>query len=305
MKTPPTLDASTEQALTDLKSRLATVSDLGAVEGLLGWDQQTIMPPNGADARAEQMATVARVAHERFVDDETGRLLADLRPYEESLPLASDDASLIRVTRRDYEKIRRVPGELLAELVRAGSQGFAAWVEAKQASDFARFRPSLERMFDLKRQYIACFEPAANDYDILLDDFEPGMTTAEVRSVFGPLREALKPLVASVGEQPDAVDDSCLHGHFPAEEQRRFLLALLPKFGYHPDGMRQDTAPHPFACGIAPTDVRLTTRFDESYVHCHGPLWHDSRVRTRPLRSGDRPVAGPRPDRRRGFAGAP
>ncbi|MGH2531796.1 MAG: carboxypeptidase M32 [Thermomicrobiales bacterium] len=266
MKTTTTLDRTTDQTLADLKARLAAVSDLYAVEGLLGWDQQTIMPPKGAAVRAEQLATVARLAHERFVDDEIGQWLEDLRPYEESLPADADDASLIRVARRDYEKIRRVPGELLAELVRAASQGFGVWVEAKDASDFERFRPSLERMLDLKRQYIACFEPAACAYDVLLDDYEPGMTTAEVRAVFGPLREALKPLVARVGERPDAVDDACFYGHFPAEEQRRFMLALLPKLGYDPEGMRLDTAPHPFASGIAPSDVRLTTRFDESYL---------------------------------------
>lgn len=255
-----------DATLSELKSRLAVVEDLRSAADLLGWDQQTIMPPRGAEARSEQLATVVRLAHEHFTDDAIGRLVEDLRPYEASLPADADDASLIRVTRRDYEKIRRVPSELLAELVRAASQGFAVWVEAKEASDFARFRPSLERMLDLKRQYIACFEPADCAYDVLLDDYEPGMTTAEVRAVFQPLREALKPLVARVNERPDAVDDSVLHGAFPAAEQRRFLLALLPSFGYDEAVMRLDTAPHPFAAGIAPTDVRLTTRFDESYL---------------------------------------
>src|SRR5215468_1719576 len=99
------------------------------------------MPLGGHPARAEAMATLGRLAHERFVDDEIGRLLERLRPLEESLEYESDDASLIRVTRHDWEKERRVPTELRAETIRAAALGNQVWIEARGTNDFARFLP--------------------------------------------------------------------------------------------------------------------------------------------------------------------
>src|SRR5687767_14559409 len=120
----------------ELKTRLAEVHDLAKVGSLLGWDRQTMMPAGGAAVRAEHSATVARLAHERFVAEDVSRLLDELRPYEERLPYDSDEASLIRVARRDYEKARRVPPALQAELTRAAAQAFPVWVEARKAADF-------------------------------------------------------------------------------------------------------------------------------------------------------------------------
>ena len=141
-----------------LRERLAEISDLSRTLGVLGWDQKVTMPSGGHPARAEAMATVGRIAHERFVDDELGRLLERLRPLEESLDYDSDDASLIRVTRRDWEKERRVPTELRTELVRAAALGNQVWIEARATNDFAKFLPALERNLDLKRRYVECFE---------------------------------------------------------------------------------------------------------------------------------------------------
>ncbi|MGH3136348.1 MAG: carboxypeptidase M32, partial [Gaiellaceae bacterium] len=125
--------------LRTLRERLAEISDLFRSMGVLGWDQKVTMPPGGHPARAEALATLGRIAHERFVDDEIGSLLERLRPLEESLEHDSDDASLIRVTRRDWEKARRIPAELRAEMLRAGAQGHQIWVDARARSDFASF----------------------------------------------------------------------------------------------------------------------------------------------------------------------
>src|SRR5439155_13509993 len=115
---------------------LASIHDLNKVSSLLNWDQQVMMPPRGAPVRAEQMATVGRMAHELFIAPEIGRLLDDLRGYEESLPYASDEASLIRVTRNDYDKARRIPADLRAEMTRAAALAHHAWAEARRTSDF-------------------------------------------------------------------------------------------------------------------------------------------------------------------------
>ena len=138
----------------ELKTRLAEIHDLNKIGWVLGWDQRTMMPPKGAAVRAEQLATVQRVAHEKFTSDEIGRLLEGLRPYEESLPYDSDEASLIRVARRDYEKARRVPGELRAEMTRTAALATEAWIEARKKSDYASFLPHLQKNVELKHKYI-------------------------------------------------------------------------------------------------------------------------------------------------------
>lgn len=250
----------------ELKKRLAEIHDLGKIQGLISWDQQTMMPPGGAAARANQLAALARVVYEKATSDELGRLLEDLKPFEASLPYDSDEASLIRVARRDYEKMRRIPGDLRVEMTRAQSVANQAWVEAKQKADFALFKPYLEKNIELKYRYIECFDGKNRPYDVLLDDFEHGMTTAEVDAIFTELKKDLIPLIAAVAEQ-EQVSDAVLHGHFPADAQRAFVLSILERFGFSSDSWRMDPTVHPFATNSAPTDIRLTTRYVEDYLN--------------------------------------
>jgi carboxypeptidase Taq len=245
----------------ELKQRLAAIHDLSKVSSLLSWDQAVMMPPDGAPARAEQMATVSRLGHELFTSAEIGRLLDELRPYEESLPYESDEASLIRVTRVDYEKARRVPSELRTEMTRVASLARNAWAQARATADFASFKPLLQQTIDLKKRYVECFDPAGDPYDVLLDDFERGMTSAEVRRVFTALKEGVVPLIAAIAERADAVDDSCLHGTFPIDRQRAFCLSILHRFGYDDRSWRFDPTAHPFASNTSIADIRLTTRY--------------------------------------------
>jgi carboxypeptidase Taq len=251
-----------EGQLAELRARLAEVDDLGRAARVLGWDQQVMMPPGGAAARAEQLATLERVAHERFTAPEVGRLLEALAPYEPELDPDSDDASLIRVARRDYEKAVRVPGELRAEMARAAALGQQVWVEARQRSDFAHFLPALERNVELKHRYAECFEHDGEVYDVLLDDYEEGMETGEVRAVFERLKESLVPLIARVRET-DELDASFLTGSFPVETQKRVELELLDRFGFDPASWRLDPTAHPFAVSFSISDIRLTTRYFE------------------------------------------
>ncbi len=255
-----------ETAHERLTAHLAAIHDLGQAGALLAWDQQTMMPPRGAAVRAEQLATITRLAHEHLIGDETGRLLAAAEDEAATAPADSLDASLIRVARRDHDKARRVPAALEAEMARAGAQAYAVWKEAKPASDFARFLPHLERALELKHRYVDCFDDVADPYDALLDDFEPGLTTAEVAEVLGRLKTGLVPLVAWVTERAGAVDDACLAGDFPAAGQRRFVLGVIERFGYEPDAWRLDPTAHPFASSLGIEDIRLTTRFDDGHL---------------------------------------
>jgi carboxypeptidase Taq len=243
--------------LEQLRVRLAEVSDLGRAAGVLGWDQRVTMPPRGTEARAEQLSTLGRLIHERFTDDEIGRLLDAAEPLVDSLPYDSDDRSLVRVTRRDWEKARRVPSDLRAEMTLHGARGHHAWVEARRKNDFASFLPYLRKNVELKRRYIECFDWSDSPYTPLLDDFEPGMQTSEVREVFATLRPALTELVAAAPE----VDASFLEGDFPPDAQRAFAERVVSTLGLEEGAWRLDATAHPFCTSFTNRDIRLTTRY--------------------------------------------
>ena len=239
----------------ELRERLAEIADLDRVSMLLAWDQEVCMPPGGGEPRGELRATVGRLAHERFTDEHVGELLAAAAPRDQL------EADIVRVARRDYDKAVRVPGELVAEMARAGVAARGAWMQAREAHDFAPFAPYLEHNIELRRRYSACFHEAEHPYDPLLDDYEPGMSTAEVRDALLHLREGLVPLVASAPE----IDDALLRvGPFPEAGQRALLGVVLRAIGVDEEQWRIDEATHPFAAAIAKTDMRLTTRYDEA-----------------------------------------
>src|SRR5438067_9576864 len=172
-----------------------------------------MMPPQGGEARAEALGTVSRLAQERFIDPELGRLLDELRPLEEGSDYDSFEASLIRRPRRNYEKATRVPPPLVGEMRRASALALSAWGPAKEASDFEQLRSHLETLLELRQRYVACFEPAEETYDLLLDDYEPEMKTAEVRAIFDQLKDGLRPLIFELADAGD-IDDSFLDAEF-------------------------------------------------------------------------------------------
>ncbi len=249
-----------EAQLAQLRERLGELSDLAKLMALAAWDQQTMMPPQGAGVRARQLATGSKLVHDMLVSDELGTLLDALRPYEESLDDESVEASLIRVTRHDREKELRVPAELREEQTRAGAEAYAVWVEARRTSNFELFRPYLERNVELRRRYAACFD-VDDPYDALLDDFERGMKTEEVRVVFERLKEGLVPLIAEASAQ--GIDDSFLRGHFPVPQQKELERVVLSRFGFREGSWRIDPTEHPFASSFGTSDVRMTSRYPE------------------------------------------
>ena len=245
---------------------MAALADLRNVAQLLDWDQQTMMPPGGAPARAETAATVQKISHEMFVSDETGRLIEAASAHLDGAPPDSDEASLVRVTSRQWDKARRVPAELAADLARAASVGHQAWVLAREASDFAAFVPYLERNFELIRRYVDCFDSFECAYDVLLDDYEPGGRTSDVARLFDELKGELRPMIAEVERHDDRVDDSLLYGDFPVDRQRQLVGWLLERMGFDRSAWRIDDAVHPFATGFSNRDVRITTRWDERFL---------------------------------------
>ena len=179
-------------SIESLRDRMAELSDLTALARLAAWDQRTMMPPEGGAERGEQLATLERLAHERATGDEVGEWLAAL----EAADLDGLDAEIVRLARRDFDRARRVPGDLAAEIERASAEGQTIWQAAREANDFAAFAPALRRNVELAREFAACFEGFARPYDALLADYDYGLTAARVQEVFGELSEALAPLVA-------------------------------------------------------------------------------------------------------------
>jgi len=249
------------QAATALRERLAELADLGTTIALLGWDRETVMPKRGAESRGELTATLERLAHERAADATLGELIDAAAAAAGAPGALPDDAVIARVARRDRDRATRIPGELVVAIAHANADAIPAWMQAREESDFARFRPHLERQVELRREVAACFPDFAHPYDALLDGYEPGATTAGVRDVFARLRAGLVPLVEAIAERPAPAP---LPGPFPVAEQRTLGLEIARSFGFEDDAWRIDDAVHPFAQSIARSDVRVTARWSEA-----------------------------------------
>ncbi len=265
-----------ESKLNDLKTRLIEVNDLNSAAALLNWDQTTYMPPGGAKARGRQLAVLEKLAHDKFVDPAIGKLLDDLRPYEESLPYDSDDASLIRVARRLYEREVMVPADFVAKLSEHDAESYQVWTEARPANDFRRVQPYLEKTLDLSRDLANFFPGYEHIADPLIDFGDYGMKASTIRQIFGDLRQQLVPIVQAIVSQPPA-DDSCLRLHYPEDQQLAFGLEVIKRFGYDFNRGRQDKTHHPFMTKFSLGDVRITTRVKEDYLgECMFSTMHES-----------------------------
>jgi carboxypeptidase Taq len=242
----------------ELRGRLAEIADLGKTMALLGWDQQVLMPPRGAAIRAEQLATVGRIAHQKFTSAEVGSLIDGLRGWAEQHEYDSFEASLVRVVARDWEKASKVPADLRAEMSRAAALANPVWVAARRDNDFATFLPVLRTNLDLRKRYIDCFDVGDEPYDIVLDDYERGMKTAEVRRIFDYLKEHQAPLVKEIAEYGTVEREPKT---FDVAAQKVFELEIVREFGFSDEAWRLDPTVHPFASGTGITDIRITTRY--------------------------------------------
>jgi len=241
------------------------INDLQSAAAVLEWDQTTYMPAGGAPARARQISTLGRLAHERFIDPAIGKLLDDLRSYEESLPYDSDEASLIRVTRRDHERAMRIPPSFVAELESHAAKSYQAWTLARPADDFGAVQPYLEKTVNLSRRYAEFFPGYEHIADPLIDEADYGMKASTLRALFADLRQQLVPIVRTITAQPPA-DDSCIRQAFPGAQQAAFSTEVIQRFGYDLGRGRQDVSPHPFTINFSIGDVRITVRIQEEYL---------------------------------------
>ncbi len=248
-----------------LRELVGEVVDIQHTAALLDWDQQTMMPPGGVDERAHQTATMHRLAHDKFTAPAMRDALEAAREAVKDVDPDSDDARLIWKVGRDFEKEIRVTSEWVGAFARTTSLAQQAWQAAKPTSDFDSFKPSLTEVIELRREYAGFFEPYDHIYDPLLDDYEPGMTTAQVARIFADLRQQQVALVHAIAERPQP-DDSVLHRQFPIDRQWEFGECVVREFGYDFNRGRQDKSVHPFTTTFGLGDVRITTRFQEDFL---------------------------------------
>jgi carboxypeptidase Taq len=280
------MDNEMEKKFNVLKTHLLEVYDLEHINALLGWDEATYMPPCGAAARGRQSALIARLAHEKSIDPQIGKLLDELQPYEESLPYESDEASIIRVARRDYERYIKVPPQFVGELYQHFSTIYNAWVTARPENDFKSLEPLLEKGIDLSRRLADFFPGYEHIADPLIDFNDYGMKATTLRSLFAQLRRELVPIVQAITSQPPA-DDSCLKQHYPQADQLAFGEEVIKELGYDFNRGRQDLTKHPFTTEFSIGDVRITTRVKEndltdslySTIHEAGHAMYEQGVR--------------------------
>ena len=254
-----------EEKIKHLKTLLNEVDDLNRAVSLLDWDQQTYMPVGGTPGRSFSVATLSRLAHIKFTSPEIGRLLSDLKPYSSQLDPDSDDACLLKVTARRYEKRTKVPPEWVAEFAHLTTAAHQVWQEARAEANFKKFQDILGKIIDLRRQYAGLFAPFDHIYDPLLDDFEPGMKTADVKAIFTALRPQQVELIQAIKDRPQ-VDNTFLHQPFDEKKQWDFGVEVITKFGYDWKRGRQDKSAHPFTTDFGSGDVRITTRVNPNYL---------------------------------------
>jgi carboxypeptidase Taq len=251
--------------LDELKHRLIEINDLEMAGDLLSWDQSTYMPRGGAAARGRQLATLARLSFEKFTDPSVGNLLDNLRPYEESLSYESDDASLIRVTRREYERATKIPPGFVSELSAHQSEAFQLWTQARPENNFHLVQPALEKTLELSRKLANFFPGYEHIADPLIDNADYGMKVRTIKAIFTQLRDAIVPLVQKISDM-DPMDDSCLRKHFPEAAQLALSEELIKILGYDFSRGRQDKTYHPFTTKFSLGDVRITTRVKEEFI---------------------------------------
>jgi len=244
-------------AYAELGHRFGQIKDLQHGLSILGWDHEVMMPSGGEGLRAQSLATLDGVVHQRLSDDGFAKLVQRLS--RKSAGLTPRQRRAVELVRRQVDAARAVPAELAHELSLAKSRGVTSWRAAREARDFSIFRSDLERLVDLKRREARHLSKRGSLYDALLDQFEPGATMAELDDVVSLTAPLLKTVLAS-----DAiVDTSPFAGPFAIDDQRAFASDVVSAMGIVADRSRLDLSTHPFCGGVGPTDVRMTTRYDE------------------------------------------
>lgn len=241
------------------KEAMQRIADVRNATGLLQWDQETYLPPGGANARGRQISTLSELAHQLFTKEDLGDLLKELLQRTD---LSETERRNVTLTEEDYAKNKKYPSAFVRRMAEQTSKTFHSWIEARKRNSFDRFAPDLSQMVALKREEAEILGYQNHPYDALLNEYEKGATTVLLDAVFSPLLPVLKELLRKLAAaQP--VDDGFLRQHFGADEQWQWGMHLIKALHFDFEKGRQDRSEHPFSISFSPSDVRITTRIDE------------------------------------------
>ena len=255
-----------------LVAQLRVLRNISSANELLGWDQHCYLPRRGAGPRAEQMATLAAIYHEKKVDDS---LWETIEAAASDSALTAEQGRAVEETRKAVERARRLPTDLIRRLTQKESESNAQWIEARTANDFNVAAPLLEEIVKLKQEFAATLEPSLPAYDVLLDQYEPDATGAEIATLFEEVRPALSDLTEKLRPFSDH-SQGPFCAPFPSAEQNLFFLSLSERLGFDLDRGRLDLTVHPFCSSPSIDDVRLTYRIDEADIFIGlNPLIHE------------------------------
>ncbi|MGQ9879912.1 MAG: carboxypeptidase M32 [Armatimonadota bacterium] len=239
---------------------------LGSTAGVLGWDQRVTMPPKAAPHRANQLALLSGMIHERATDPRVGEWLSILEESELVQDPESVTAVNIRHWRREYDRLTKLPTELVKEFTRVTTIAEKVWEEARERSDYALLKPHLQKILGLVHEIAERLGYEQEPYDALLDEYEQGMTAHQLEEIFAPLRQQIPDLTTQIQNAPRRPKSDILHRHYPRDAQESFCRLIAETIGFDWQSGRLDPTVHPFATRLAPGDVRITTRFYEDFL---------------------------------------
>ncbi len=260
------MTAQNNGTLGKFRERIHKIASYNEALGLLYWDLRTGAPRKGMDTRSEAIGSLSGDMFKLSTAPELGEWLSELEQSGVYGELSEIDRRLVSETRKEYDRSVKIPPELYQEYVVLASQSESKWEEAKGANDYAGFRPYLEKVIDYTNQFIDLWGAKETRYDTLLDQYEPGMTVSQLDGVFGSLRSELVALSSRISASPHQPDASFLRQTYDKSSQKAFSLYILEQMGYDFAAGRLDESAHPFATGLNPGDVRITTRYLEDDV---------------------------------------
>ena len=251
---------------TKFQLHVAEINDILNCINILRWDARTQMPPGGSETRGNQLATLSKIAQERFISDTTARLLDGAESEVANDPTDSYRFRAVQQTRHYYELVKRIPAAVAAERAELTPTSENVWAAAKKNNDFASFAPYLQKMLDLAKRQADAIGYSEHPFDALVYEYEPSMTAARLKVLFTQLKAGLLPLLKRIvaADKPLRVD--LWKYDYPLDKQRQFALSMAQAIGYDLNRGRLDIAPHPFEISFTRNDVRITTRYNPKYL---------------------------------------
>ncbi len=239
----------------ELIKKVKRISTLGNIGGLLGWDQETMMPPNGLKVRSEEMALISELSHEWFTDDKIGELIEAAKEEQ----LDEDQQANVREIEWEYRRSKALPTEFVVEYSKVTTEAMEVWRKAREDNDYASFAPFLQKIVDLNKKYAAYIDDSKDAYEVLLESYDNGLTLQQISTFFDELKTAIVPLIEQTNDQTDI---SLKEKKVPVEKQRNAARALAEYVGYNFKKGRIDESTHPFT-GY---ESRITTRYEDDWV---------------------------------------